>query len=76
MDVVDSLKELKDKIKSIKIGETGYFFGSMRRRKDQGMLMVHPAKEASNIIDAKDLEKKNGASTELNETAADRKSDD
>jgi methyl-accepting chemotaxis protein len=87
IDVVDSLKELKEKIKSIKIGETGYFFAlNAKAGKEQGMLMVHPAKEASNIIDAKDasgrefikeiLEKKNGVieypwlNKELNETTA------
>lgn len=71
IDVGDSLKELKSKIKAIKIGETGYFYAlNAKAGKDLGMLTVHPVKEGSNILEVKDasgfefnrdmLEKKSG----------------
>ncbi|MFA9273772.1 MAG: Cache 3/Cache 2 fusion domain-containing protein [Candidatus Aquirickettsiella gammari] len=55
INVDDSLKELKDKIKSIKIAETGYFYAlNAKPGKDLGVLTVDLAKESSNLIDAKD----------------------
>lgn len=55
INVDDSLNELKDKIKSIKIAETGYFYAlNAKPGKDLGVLTVHPAKESSNLIDTKD----------------------
>jgi methyl-accepting chemotaxis protein-2 (aspartate sensor receptor) len=55
VDVNDSIKLLKDKIKAMKVGETGYFYvldsGAGQR---YGNLLVHPAKEGQNILDSRD----------------------
>ena len=49
------LKALRDKIKAIKIGETGYVYVlDAKAGKDAGNLVVHPAKEGENILAAKD----------------------
>jgi len=55
VDVNDSIKLLKDKIKAMKVGETGYFYvldSSAGQR--YGNLLVHPAKEGQNILDSRD----------------------
>jgi methyl-accepting chemotaxis protein-2 (aspartate sensor receptor) len=55
VDVSASLRALKDKIKSIKVGQTGYFYVlDSTPGKAAGTLVVHPAKEGANIIDSKD----------------------
>jgi PAS domain S-box-containing protein len=41
---------LKDKIKRIKVGETGYVYVMDSR----GILKIHPAKEGENVMDSKD----------------------
>jgi methyl-accepting chemotaxis protein-2 (aspartate sensor receptor) len=74
VDVNDSIKLLKDKIKAMKVGETGYFYvldSSAGQR--YGNLLVHPAKEGQNILDSRDaggrafiremLEKKSGVTS-------------
>lgn len=54
-DFTDGLKALKEKIRSVKLGKTGYFFAlDAKEGKDAGKLQIHPAKEGSNIADAKD----------------------
>ncbi|MET3121312.1 methyl-accepting chemotaxis protein [Oxalobacteraceae bacterium GrIS 2.11] len=85
VDVTDYLNELKSTIRGIKVGETGYFYVlDAKPGKTYGDLIVHPAKEGSNILAAKDadghefikeiLDRKNGLirypwiNTELNET--------
>lgn len=71
VDISADMASLKEKIKALKVGETGYFYVlSARNDKDLGKLLVHPAKEGQIILDAKDssghsfiremLEKKNG----------------
>jgi methyl-accepting chemotaxis protein len=55
LDFTDGLKVLKEKIKAVKVGKTGYIYAlDAREGKDQGKLTIHPAKEGTNIIDAKD----------------------
>ncbi len=71
VDVSAEIPALRDQIKKVKIGETGYFYVlDARPGKDYGTLLVHPAKEGTNLLDAKDanghefikemLEKKQG----------------
>ncbi len=70
-DFSNQVTRIKEKIKAMKVGTTGYFFAfNAREGKDKGMLMVHPVKEGVNMLDSKDndgrpfvremLEKKNG----------------
>jgi methyl-accepting chemotaxis protein-2 (aspartate sensor receptor) len=70
-DFSNQVKRIKEKIKRIKIGKTGYFFAmNAKEGKDFGLVMIHPTKEGENLIDTKDsdgraflremLEKKNG----------------
>jgi methyl-accepting chemotaxis protein len=55
LDVTAGIGELRQQIKAIKVGATGYFFVlDARPGKDQGTLVVHPAKEGQNILAAKD----------------------
>ena len=71
LDISADMASLKEKIKALKVGKTGYFYVlSARDDKDFGKLLVHPFKEGQIILDAKDsaghsfiremLEKKNG----------------
>lgn len=73
-DISNELTALKNRIKSIKIGETGYFFAlNAKPGPDYGKQMVHPKIEGQNILEAKDsdghffikemLEKKQGTIT-------------
>ena len=57
VDFTDGLKVLKEKIKSTKIGQTGYFYAlDAKEGKEAGKLVIHPAKEGVNIIDSKDAD--------------------
>jgi methyl-accepting chemotaxis protein len=57
LDFTDGLKALKEKIRSIKIGQTGYFYAlDAKEGKDQGKLQIHPSKEGTNIVDMKDFD--------------------
>ncbi len=47
----ESFEELKAKLKSKKVGETGYIYCMDRK----GTLMLHPDSQGMNIFDAKDL---------------------
>jgi len=71
IDITDNLQHLKESVKAIKIGQTGYFFAlDMKPGPTAGTLMIHPSKEGTNIIESKDasgrefikemLEKKHG----------------
>ncbi|MFA7282782.1 MAG: Cache 3/Cache 2 fusion domain-containing protein, partial [Sterolibacterium sp.] len=71
IDVSADLAALRQQIKKIKVGETGYFYVlDARPGKTYGNLLVHPAKEGANLLAAKDanghefikemLEKKTG----------------
>jgi methyl-accepting chemotaxis protein len=74
VDISADLVSLKNKIKDIKIGDTGYFYVlASAPGKTYGNLLVHPTKEGGNILESKDssgrefikemLEKKNGVIT-------------
>lgn len=52
-DFTDSLKALKQKVLSIKVGETGYLYALDTQGKNSGVLTIHPAKEGANLSDAK-----------------------
>jgi hypothetical protein len=55
LDFTDSLKALKDRVRNTKVGKSGYFFAlDAKEGKEQGMLQIHPFKEGSIIIDARD----------------------
>lgn len=57
VDFTEGLKVLKEKIRSIKIGKTGYIYVlDANEGKDAGKLQIHPAKEGGNILDAKDTD--------------------
>lgn len=74
LDVTPILAALKDKIRSITVGQTGYFYVlDGRPGKGYGDLLVHPAREGDNLLKTKTadgrefirdiLEKKNGLIT-------------
>jgi hypothetical protein len=86
LDVSTEIDALKQHVKAAKVGQTGYFYvldGSSGN--EYGNLLVHPAKEGSNLLEAKDtngrefikeiLEKRQGtirypwANSELGDTA-------
>jgi methyl-accepting chemotaxis protein len=55
LDFTDGLKTLKEKVRAVKIGKTGYIYAiDAKEGKDQGKLTIHPAKEGTNLIDAAD----------------------
>ena len=55
LDFSDYLKSLKDTIRKIKIGDTGYFYVLDARAGDfYGKLIVHPVSEGKNMLAAKD----------------------
>ena len=71
IDFTENLRSLKDKIRSLKVGESGYLYVLDAKTGPMfGNLVVHPFKEGQNILDSKDaagrefvkemLEKKNG----------------
>jgi methyl-accepting chemotaxis protein len=55
LDFSNYLKSLKDTIRALKIGKSGYFYVlDARPGNTMGNLIVHPASEGKNILDAKD----------------------
>jgi methyl-accepting chemotaxis protein len=55
VDATDEMAALKSKLRSVKVGDTGYMYVLNSKPGDKyGTLIVHPAKEGQNIIDAKD----------------------
>lgn len=55
LDISAELDALKKEIRSLKVGDTGYYFViDAAPGKSYGSLLVHPAKEGSNVLDAKD----------------------
>lgn len=52
IDFSEGLKELKKKILSIKIGDTGYVF-ALETKSEPGKAVIHPAAEGKNLIDVK-----------------------
>ncbi len=53
LDFTEGLKGLKEKIRGIKVGDTGYLY-VLDAGKDKGTLVVHPALEGKNLIETKD----------------------
>ncbi len=54
-DFTDSLKALKDQIKSIKIGKTGYVYAvNTKEGEDFGKLALHPTLEGKSALDLQD----------------------
>lgn len=71
LDFTENLEQLKEKIRSTRIGRSGYIFAlDAKEGHDFGKLQIHPAKEGTNIVDSRDsngrafireiLEKKEG----------------
>ncbi|HXE38166.1 MAG TPA: methyl-accepting chemotaxis protein, partial [Azonexus sp.] len=55
LDISAELAALKKEIRSLKVGDTGYYYVlDAAPGKNYGNLIVHPAKEGSNILGAKD----------------------
>ena len=55
VDVDRDIAALKDKIRSMKVGETGYYYVlNAVPGKSAGEAIVHPTKEGQNIIDSRD----------------------
>jgi len=55
VDIDDDLKSLKKRIRAMKVGDTGYFFVlDATPGPNAGTLLIHPAKEGSNIIGSTD----------------------
>ncbi|HXC93502.1 MAG TPA: methyl-accepting chemotaxis protein, partial [Geobacteraceae bacterium] len=53
-ELTDGFKFLKEKIKSIKIGNTGYIYAlNAEEGPKYGTLIIHPAEEGKSILDAK-----------------------
>jgi methyl-accepting chemotaxis protein-2 (aspartate sensor receptor) len=74
LDVDADIASLKDRVKKMKVGETGYYYVlNAAPGKNQGDLLVHPTKQGQNILESRDadgrffikeiLEKKNGLIT-------------
>ncbi|MEW6760658.1 MAG: Cache 3/Cache 2 fusion domain-containing protein [Pseudomonadota bacterium] len=57
VDIAEDMKLLKDRIRAIKVGDTGYFYVlNAAPGKHYGDLIVHPAKEGTNLLDSKDAD--------------------
>ena len=57
MDVSTEIAALRQHIRNVKIGDTGYFYVfDATPGKDYGTLIVHPAKEGVNLLGAKDAD--------------------
>jgi methyl-accepting chemotaxis protein len=58
-DITNDLKQLKEKIKAIKIGDTGYVYVLNSAEGDkQGVLFIHPSEEGKSILESKDSDGK------------------
>jgi methyl-accepting chemotaxis protein-2 (aspartate sensor receptor) len=54
LDISKNLTMLKEKIKAIKIGETGYVYVlNAAAGKNQGFALVHPSQEGNSLLDSK-----------------------
>jgi len=74
LDIAKNMEMLKDKIKAIKIGETGYIYViNAAEGKALGNALIHPSKEGENLLEVKSndgrlfmkemLEQKDGGTT-------------
>ena len=80
MEFTSAIKQIKDDIRAIKIGQSGYFYVlDSTEGSNYGNLIIHPIKEGQNIYESKDqaghefikeiMQRKQGFShTELGET--------
>ncbi|MEY4591237.1 MAG: hypothetical protein RIR18_132 [Pseudomonadota bacterium] len=69
LDFTSELVVLKEKIRGVRFNKSGYIFG-LDAGKDKGTLVIHPAQEGKNLLDATDpngvayikdmIDKKNG----------------
>ena len=53
VDITADVAALKERIRAVKVGETGYFYVLSSAPKTYGDLIVHPNKEGENILDSK-----------------------
>ncbi|MFZ6773576.1 methyl-accepting chemotaxis protein [Undibacterium sp. SXout7W] len=54
-DFTNAIKQVKDKIRTLKIGATGYFYAiNANPGKDYGVLMIHTSKEGQSVLESKD----------------------
>jgi len=59
VDISGDIKALKDKIKALKIGETGFFYVlNAKEGKDFGTLLAGPKDEGKNLLGLKDVDGK------------------
>ncbi|WP_409267493.1 Cache 3/Cache 2 fusion domain-containing protein [Massilia sp. BHUDP2] len=72
VDITEDMKLLKDRIRALKVGQTGYFYVlNAAPGKHYGELLVHPGSEGANLLDSRAadgrafiremLDKKNGS---------------
>lgn len=55
LDFTESIKNLKESIRSLKISKSGYFYAlDANERPNYGTLTIHPTKEGQNILGSKD----------------------
>lgn len=55
VNFTESMKSLKDKMKSLKLGETGFFYAlNASEGKDYGELLIHRTAEGENVLASKD----------------------
>ena len=55
LDFTEGLKALKEKIKATMVGRTGYIYVlDAQEGKNRGTLVIHPAREGTNILEAED----------------------
>ena len=52
-DFTDSLKALRDRVLSVKVGETGYAF-AIDARAQPGLAVIHPSAEGKNLMSVRD----------------------
>ncbi|MFZ6709765.1 methyl-accepting chemotaxis protein [Undibacterium sp. TC9W] len=56
-DFTESAKRIKEQIRPLKIGETGYFYAiNSKEGSDYGLLTLHPSKEGQNVLASKDAD--------------------
>jgi len=57
LDITDTLAYMKERLKSIVIGDTGYIYVlDHSQGVDRGKLLVHPAQEGTNILASRDAD--------------------
>lgn len=55
VNITEDVKQLKERIRAIKLGKSGYFYVlDAKPGKDQGKVLLHPEREGDNLLEAKD----------------------